>query len=188
MSRLLLILSLWLAGCAINQPAPQLVIRPAKAELWSFSLTGRIAVRHDNDRSFVGLHWEHNSGRDDEILLLAPLGQTVARITRTADKVELDTSDKQYFAESTEGLTQQMLGWSLPLDGLRYWVLALPEPGGDAEIEHDASGRVSLLKQDGWEIHYTKYAAQAVDSLPLHMTLRREGLEIDLLIDAWEMQ
>ncbi|MGO8753727.1 MAG: lipoprotein insertase outer membrane protein LolB [Gallionellaceae bacterium] len=188
MLRLFLLLALWVAGCASNPPSPQLATRPEKAELSSFSLSGRIAVRHDNDRSFVGMHWSHNANREDEILLLAPLGQTVARINRTADVVELDTSGKQYFAENAEALTQQILGWRLPLDGLRYWVLALPEPGSKVDIERDANNRVSLMKQDGWEIRYPKYALQTPDSLPQHMTLQREGLEIDLLIDAWEMQ
>jgi outer membrane lipoprotein LolB len=188
MLRLILLLALWLAGCASNPPSPQLATRPENAELSPFSLSGRIAVKHDNDRSFVGIQWSHNANQEDEILLLAPLGQTVARINRTEDIVELDTSGKQYFAHNAEELTQKMLGWRLPLDGLRYWVLALPEPDSKADIERDADKRVSLLKQDGWEIRYPKYALQTADSLPRHMTLRREGLEIDLLIDAWEMQ
>lgn len=123
----------------------------------------------------------------DEILLLAPLGQTMARINRNAKGVVLDTSDKHYAAQDTEELTRQVLGWRLPLDGLRYWVLALPDPESRSVVERDANGQVSTMRQDGWTIRYTRYTAQMPDSLPLRMNLQREEVEIQLLIDEWEI-
>ncbi len=188
MQRLLLLLALFVTGCASNPPLVQPVTRSAGSSTSSFSLSGRIAIKNDKERSFVGVHWSHISSQEDEISLIAPLGQTVARINRNVGVVELDTSDKQYFAEDAEALTQKILGWRLPLEGMIYWVLALPEPDIDADIKRDEKNRISMLKQDGWEIHYTKYAAQAADSLPLRMSLQREKLNIDLLIDAWETQ
>ena len=176
-----------LAGCATTPPAPQPVTRPAQIEHASFALNGRIAVNHDGERSSSSVRWTHHT-TDDEILLFAPLGQTMARIHRDADEVVLDTSDKHYTAEDTEELTQRVLGWHLPLEGLQYWVLTLPAPGSKAIIEHDANGQVSVMRQDGWVIRYTRYAAQAPDSLPLRMSLQREGMELHLLVDEWEIQ
>ena len=176
-----------LAGCATAPPIPQPVARPAQIERASFALNGRIAINHDGKRSSSGVRWTHHPA-EDEILLLAPLGQTMARIHRDADEVVLDTSDKHYAAEDTEELTQRVLGWHLPLEGLQYWVLALPAPESKASIEHDANGQVSVMRQDGWEIRYTKYAVQTPDSLPLRISLRREGMELQLLVDEWEME
>ena len=184
--RLIAVVALILAGCATPPPAPQPVARPAQMESASFALNGRIAVNHDGKRSSSGVRWTHHP-EEDEILLLAPLGQTMARIHRDADEVVLDTSDKHYAAENTEELTQRVLGWHLPLEGLQYWVLALPAPGSKAGIEHDANGQVSVIHQDGWEVRYTKYAAQAPDSLPLRMSLQREGMELQLLVHEWEL-
>ena len=177
---------LTLAGCAAAPPIQQPVTRPAKIEHAAFALNGRIAVNHDGNRSSASVRWTHHPA-NDEILLLAPLGQTVARIRRDAGEVVLDTSDKHYTAEDTEELTQRVLGWHLPLQGLQYWALALPAPESKADIEHDANGRVSVMYQDGWEIRYTRYAAQAPDSLPLRMSLQREGMELQLLVDEWEI-
>jgi len=187
MRSLFLLLPLLLFGCANTPPIPQPVARPAQVEQAVFALTGRLAIRHDGERSSAGVRWSHRSGVD-EILLFTPLGQTMARIGRDAQGVVLDTSDKHYVAQDAEELTQQVLGWRLPLDGLRYWVLALPAPESKAGIEHDANGQVSTMRQDGWAIRYTRYAAQASDSLPLRMNLQREGAEIQLLIDEWEIQ
>lgn len=187
MPRFFLLLPLLLLGCASTPPAFQPVTRPAQAEQAVFALTGRLAIRHDGERSSAGVRWSHRGGVD-EILLFTPLGQTMARIDRDAQGVVLDTSDKHYAAQNTGELTQRVLGWRLPLDGLRYWVLALPAPESKADIEHDANGQVSMMRQDGWVIRYTRYAAQMPDSLPLRMNLQREEVEIQLLIDEWEIQ
>jgi outer membrane lipoprotein LolB len=160
------------------------VLRPAEAEQKSFVLNGRIAIRHDGDRSSANIRWTHRAENDD-ILLLAPFGQTVAHIHSDAQEVVLDTADKHYTAQNTEELTQQVLGWHLPLAGLRYWVLALAAPESKASIEHDANGQVSIMQQDDWKISYTRYAAQTPDSLPLRINLQHEGLELQLLIDEW---
>jgi outer membrane lipoprotein LolB len=87
-----------------------------------------------------------------------------------------------------ETLMQQVLGWQLPLSGLRYWVTALPVPDGEFHVERDTSGQVSLLRQQGWEISYARYAAATPDALPLRLKLQREGVEVLLLIDEWEAQ
>lgn len=177
-----------LGGCASPPSLPRMVVRPDHAELSSFSLSGRISVKHDSQRSSAGMRWRHDAGMQDEIFLLAPLGQTVARISRNSGGVELDTSDGKYFADDTEQLTRQMLGWGLPLDGLLYWALALPNPGSTADIRRDSHGRVESLSQDGWTIAYTQYATSAVDSLPLRVHMQRADMVIDLLIDSWEKQ
>jgi outer membrane lipoprotein LolB len=194
MRALLASLVLLLAGCASIPPAAPPPVRPAQAA--SFALTGRIAVRYDGKRSSAGVHWKHDAG-SDEILLLAPLGQTVARISRTTQSSDrqppvqvytLDTEDKHYAAQDAESLTEKVLGWRLPLAGLQYWVLGLPMPGEVFSSEHASNGQVSLLLQDGWAIRYTRYAAQTADSLPLRMVLQREGLQLQLLIDEWQIK
>lgn len=185
MRSLSLVLLLALAACAVA-PVAQVQQRPAQPELAPFAFNGRVATRHNGERSSAGVRWAHR-GAEDEILLLAPLGQTVARIFSDAQGVLLEVSGKKYFEQDAETLTERVLGWHLPLSGLRYWVLALPAAGSEAVIERDGNGRVTLLRQDGWEISYTRYATAAPDSLPLRMTLLRDGMEMQLLIDEWEI-
>lgn len=186
--------SLWLLlptlllinGCASTAIGPQQT-RVAQAEQASFAFNGRVATLHEGKRTSAGVRWTHHN-EEDEILLLAPLGQTVARIHGDVRGVTLEASGKSYAAQDAETLTEQVLGWHLPMSGLRYWVLALPAPGGTADIELAANGQMSLLRQDGWEIRYLRYALETPDSLPLRLTLQREGMEIKLLIDEWESQ
>ncbi len=183
MLRFLALTTLLLTGCAT---APVAVQRPAQADA-PFAFNGRVALKQGEQRQNAGVRWVHRAD-EDEILLLAPLGQTVARIHRDDGEVTLEASGKHYAARDMETLMQQVLGWQLPLSGLRYWVTALPVPDGEFHVERDANGQVSLLRQQGWEISYTRYAAATPDALPLRLKLQREGMEVLLLIDEWEAQ
>jgi len=187
MRGLFLLLALLLSGCASTPPVTQAEQRPADADQKPFVLNGRIAIKHDRDRSSANIRWAHRS-EDDDILLLTPFGQTVAHIHSNAQEVVLDTADKHYTAQNTEELILQVLGWHLPMAGLRYWVLAMPAPESQASIGHDANGQISNMQQNGWEINYIRYAAQTQNSLPLRINLQREGMELQLLIDEWEIR
>ncbi len=171
-----------LAGCVT--PPVTAMLRPSQPERAAYTINGRIAVKYDGERSSANLHWSHRPETDD-IMLLAPLGMTVAHLRRDAEGAVLEASGKRYAAPDSGTLMQQVLGWQLPLEGLPYWVLGLPRPGALAGVEYDASGQVNLLRQDGWSVRYTRYAAPTPDSLPTRMSLQREGLEIVLLIDEW---
>lgn len=179
-----LALLLFLSACATSNPP--VLLRQAQTEVSSFAFSGRVAVRHNGERTSAAVRWTHH-GPEDEILLLTPLGQTVARIYSNSDGVLLEESGKKYFEKNAETLTEQVLGWHLPLSGMRYWVLALPAVGSEAVIEKSETGQIKTLRQDGWEINYTRYAADSTDGLPLRMTLQREDMEMQLLIDEWEI-
>ncbi|MDO8208369.1 MAG: lipoprotein insertase outer membrane protein LolB [Gallionella sp.] len=172
---------LLLSGCAMQPPSPP---RPVQLDAAPFAMNGRISVKHNGSRDSAGLRWTHQA-QTDEILLLTPLGQTAARIYRDAKEATLDEGDKHYSDTDVESLMMQVLGWRLQLDGLHHWVLGLTA-AGDALVERDESGRMTVLHQDGWEVRYLKYADDKADSLPARMQLSRENLQLTLLIDEWE--
>lgn len=179
--RRIVLLSLLLSACATT---PTVVQRSASADA-PFVINGRIAIIQPERRDSAGLRWTHDVA-SDELLLLSPLGQAVARITSNAQSVTLEAEGKTHIAPNAEILTGELLGWQLPLSGLRYWVAALPAPSGEFHSEQDALGRMSVLYQQGWTIHYTRYAGETRDALPLRLSLQREGMEVRMLIDEWE--
>ena len=193
-----------LGGCALLPSAPAPVARPANSEFSAFALNGRISIQHLGKRQSAGLHWKHLA-RSDEILLLTPLGQTAARIYRDDTKATLDDGSRHYQDADAEALMQQVLGWHLPLNGLHYWVLGKADPEVPAQIERAANGQISVLRQDGWEVRYLRYAdnnpgdtadcAQSAgcagnvseaDSLPTRLQLSRGDMQLQLLIDEWD--
>jgi outer membrane lipoprotein LolB len=173
-----------LAGCAAIPPAPP-INQPAQLESAPFALNGRIAVNQQGTRHSAGLRWTHQT-QTDEILLLAPLGKTLARAYRDAQQATLEQGGKHYQAENVEALMQQVLGWHLPLNGLHYWVLGLPAADSQAHIERDERGQIILLQQDGWSVRYLRYGGTNANSLPTRLQLTRDGLQVQLLIDEWQ--
>lgn len=155
----------------------------------SFQLSGRIAVKHD-EQGFSGtLRWAHDT-RHDEVFLLSPLGQGVARIERTSSGMTLTTSDEKiYRADNVETLTEEALGWRLPLQGLEHWVLGLAAPGSVAHRDLDASGQLARLTQDGWRIEYQRHQMVQGTNLPTKLEINYgDDLDVRLIIDRWVLE
>jgi outer membrane lipoprotein LolB len=178
-------LAVLLSGCALLQNKPAPVARPAQSASASFALNGRISIDHQGKHHSAGLRWTHRA-YSDEILLFAPLGQTVARVFRDAQKATLDDGDGHYQADDAESLMDQVLGWYFPMSDLHQWVMGMPDSDGAAQIERDESGRISVLHQSGWKVSYLRYADTGADSLPSRLQLVHEDLQMQLLIDEWE--
>jgi outer membrane lipoprotein LolB len=145
-----------------------------------FELSGRVAVRHGKDAASGKIFWRH-SDDSDELLITSPIGQGIARLSRERDRFRLVTGDKQeYHAADAESLTEQALGWRLPLAGLADWVQARASPERPAETA-GRSGENLEIRQDGWRVAYEDFR----DGRPYRMRLSREDVEIRLIVDQW---
>jgi outer membrane lipoprotein LolB len=162
-----------LASCAqLERTAP---------EAPEFELHARLAA-HYRDESFTGaLAWRHGQ-HSDEMLITSPLGAGVARIVRAGDSVTLTTAEpREYRAKDAEALTEQVLGFRLPLAGLADWVRGQaaesPRP-----IQTFDEGRLKMLEQGGWRIEYQSYQGER----PARMRLIYPGIELRLAITEWK--
>ncbi len=150
-----------------------------------FELSGRVAVKYDETSFSGGVRWTHRVDVD-EIWILAPLGRGVARIVRDGNGITLTTDDQKiYRARDAENLTHEVLGWSLPLSGLQYWVLGVSAPQSEAYAQSDGVGRMECLHQDHWEIAYLRYKPETESGMPASIQMRRDDLSIRLIIDDW---
>lgn len=162
------------AGCA------ELPIAPG--ERYDFELTARFAARYRDEAASGTLLWQHRAARD-EVLLSSPFGQGLARISRDGERVTLIASDgKRYSAADAETLTEQVLGFRLPLRGLTDWVRARPATDVPAQAEYATDGRLLSLEQHGWRIEYTAYEGIQ----PKRLKLNYPGLELRLAITEWK--
>lgn len=178
-----LAIALALSGCASVPLVPPPPAQAARVENWS--LQGRIGVRAEEQSLSGQIHWTHRP-ETDEMLIVSPLGQGVARIVRDSAGVTLEVPNRApRHAADAESLTRAVLGYGLPLSGLTWWVQARPAPGRAFEATWDASGRIAQLKQDGWVIDYLQYADDA-PARPRKLLVVRSGLEIRLVTDNWK--
>lgn len=146
-------------GCAAPPAAPakSTAVLPASP---FFQLSGRLSLRVEQRIDVVNIRWQRTSVRE-EILLLSPLGSTVARLEQqagnpaTLDEGKGPTREARSIAE----LIADVLGQPVPLDELSWWLQgwqaggAQPLPPGDfrhgdwqVALEKNEEGRVARLE------------------------------------------
>src|SRR3954462_15439638 len=119
-----------------------------------FDLSGRLAARYGNEAFTGNLAWRHARSAD-EMLISSTMGAGVARLVRDGASVVLTTAEpKEYKASDAEALTEEVLGFRVPLTGLADWVRGRPSTESPASAEYAPDGRLRSLKQQGWSIEY----------------------------------
>jgi outer membrane lipoprotein LolB len=173
-SFLLSVLLLMLGACAqLQTQVPQDV---------EFDLSGRLAARYGKEAFTGNIAWRHAKSAD-ELLITSSLGAGVARIVRDGDSVVLTTAEpREYRARDAETLTEEVLGFRLPLAGLADWVRGRPSDKAEAKAQYDADGRLRSLEERGWKIDYQEYEGK----LPSRMRLTYPDIELRLAISKWE--
>jgi len=150
----------------------------------AFQLSGRFAVRLGKDGGSGRIQWTHTHALDD-LDVLSPIGQGLARIVRREGLYTLVTSDGRE-SRSTDpgGLTQHALGWQLPLDGLHHWIIGRAQPGVPASENRAVDGRLTTLEQAGWLIEYLGFHNDS--GLPERMRVTRGALDLRLILEDWQ--
>jgi outer membrane lipoprotein LolB len=159
---------------------------PSPAELTDWQFNGRISLTRGEEGWHAGLVWQERAGRY-RLDIAGPLGQGAFQLSGDAEGVLLvDDKARSFTARDADALLEHVTGWVLPVNGLRYWVRAVPAPGSEGRASRDADGRLTRLEQDGWEISYSRY--QAVDGRvwPAKLRLEREDIVVRLVIDQWQ--
>ncbi|MGI9304532.1 MAG: lipoprotein insertase outer membrane protein LolB [Gammaproteobacteria bacterium] len=184
-----------LAACATTGPVDTTIDaaqaweqRQAKSyRLNNWRLDGKLGVQLQNEAWNVGLDWRQHFD-DYRIEVRDLLGRKQAQLIGSPQGVSLQTGRNDSFqAADAETLMLDVLGWSLPLKGLRYWVLGVPDPDGIANrTEWDDVGRLRALEQSGWKVDYVRYAAES--ELPDRIALSAEGVKLKLVVRDWRLE
>ena len=160
-------------------------------ELLDFStwdIHARAAIKLKGEAYNLGIRWQRQA-QNSMILLEAPFGQGVFRIeTSTGEAYRLRLPDGRVFEKKTaEALLEDMIGWSLPISGLEYWIRGLPRPDSAYSHHLDPAGRARSIGQDQWAIDYLDYFEQQEDpQLPRRIKLVSETVTLKLVIEHWQ--
>jgi outer membrane lipoprotein LolB len=146
-----------------------------------FDVSGRLAVRYGNEAFSGNLAWRH-AGGSDELLITSSLGAGIARLVREGEHIVLTTAEpKEYRGTDAEALTEEVLGFRVPVAGLADWVRGRAGDGA-SRVQRSADGRLASLEQDGWRVEYLEYQGE----LPSRLRLTYPGIELRLAISQWK--
>jgi outer membrane lipoprotein LolB len=202
---LLLVAPLLLSGCASlappSAPAPDAGVTAATRVFHeSIDMAGRISALYQTGGRDEGVHgnfiWSQTPGHT-VVTLLSPLGQTLAIIDVTADRATLTQSGQApQQASDADALAERVLGWPLPVAGLRFWLQGV---GRDAKGQpFTATPQAdSFTTADSWTLKYVSWEDVAAPGTPatlprprrldLQRTTSEAGnVTLRLVLDAWQ--
>ena len=134
--------SLCLAGCAA--PRRQ---APSASAFWS----GRLGVQIQSQppQSLSAAFELQGSPERGELLLLSPIGSTLAQLNWTPQTAQLSQGDRQWSGDSLDDLTTQLMGTALPVAALFDWLAgqATTPAGWQVDLSQLASGRIQAERQ-----------------------------------------
>ncbi|MFZ6769167.1 lipoprotein insertase outer membrane protein LolB [Undibacterium sp. Di26W] len=184
------------ASTANNTPAASLntqqtALGAARVYQQQIQISGRITVLYqqaDKPQSMPGnFEWEQDQD-GIRITLLSSLGQTLARITQTAQGARLEQNGKETRqAADLDLLLQDTLGWSLPVAGLRDWLQGFVAKDGKTAMPVQAEDQT--IDTQGWKLRYATWHEQP--SFPKRIDLQRYSsqagdISIRIVIDQWK--
>ena len=130
----------------------------------TIDLTGSLSVSYQRqdgqpDRLNGRYTWTQRPGRID-VSLDSPVS-TVAEISVTPESATLTQANRPpQSARDIDALTQQALGWSLPVAGLRDWLQGYAT---DAQGKRFAASPANnnVFTRDGWRLRFAEWQAGA---------------------------
>lgn len=190
-----------LAGCA-SQPvrthADQIAGEQSPAErrgaleaLAGWTARGRIALKTPDTGGQGSFIWTQ-AGDDAVIRVSGPFGAGAYEIRWSPARLTVVSVRGEVAADlagpdAAEQFLKAQLGWALPVDSARRWLLGLPGPGSPAVTTTDQNGLLLTLEQGGWQMRYADYRREGGISLPRRLVLEHAGSRVRFVIDAWQL-
>jgi len=162
------------------------------AEFDSWEIHARSVIFVNEEVYQAGINWQREQDRF-VLVLEAPLGQGVFRVESypangSSALVMLTLPDGQkYFNESAEALLLEVLGWSIPVSNLEWWIKGLPMASADYSFDLRGDGRLKSLLQNDWKVNYLEYfdRQSPEQGLPRKMYLKHRDLALKIVIERW---
>jgi outer membrane lipoprotein LolB len=187
-----------MVGCSSLQTWPSLpsLTQTERSFHDNILIQGRFSVAYEQNnrpQSVQGRFQWQQQGQRIDIDLMSPLGQTMAKMAITPNSATIQQTDKEIkVAENVAELTEQTLGWSLPVAGMREWLQGFNRSTGN-QRQIAKPNENDQFDTDGWHIHYVSWQQNSVSVYPKRIDLTRTSpqlhqLSLRIIIDQWQPQ
>jgi outer membrane lipoprotein LolB len=146
-----------------------------------WQLDGRAAVAFGTQGWQATLNWRE-AGAFAEVHLAGPFGVGALVLKQGPDGVSLNGAPP---SDAVMSQIQDRLGFELPLQNLRYWLLGVPDPRAEFDLSRNDQDRAKSIMQAGWHIVYDRYMPVEGDLLPARVVLNRDDVRVRVVIDHW---
>lgn len=177
-----LIMAVALVACAVP-PKP---VAPSD-HTQTFNRSGRFALSVDGsdgkkDAVQGGFQWVENS-QQLQLDLNNPMGTVLARVIVTEQGATLQyPNGEMNYADSPDQLVEQLLGYMIPVEGMRSWLRGQTGSRPVTELQQ-TEGQPSYFQQDDWRVTLKRYDQQGPQLLQMHRTQAQQAISVRVVID-----
>lgn len=160
------------------------------AEDWQ--LSGRLAVRQNNDSDRVSLNWKQSSEQFD-ITMWGALGLGSTRIVGTDAGLTVEKANEPPTQlPNLAALSREYLTFDFPAAYLLYWVRGVPVPDLPSSEMFDSNNLLSTLSQRdptgrNWDLVFDRYEAANDLNMPGRIRVTSGNIQLTFLIDDWQL-
>ena len=132
--------------------------------------------------------WQQNPAAY-QIKLRDFIGRTVALIDGSPSGVRVKTSKgREYVGRDAEQLIYELFGLRIPVTGLRYWLLGVPQPDvAYQELLLRADGLAASMQQQGWDLSYQTYVNSDTRKMPANAIFQYDDLTLTVKVSRWDL-
>lgn len=177
-------LSLAVVGCGVT-PKIETAASAQQSEL--FQRSGRFALsveKNNGERDAVqgGFVW-HEQQQQIQLDLNNPMGTVLARVVvdEQGSRLIYPSGDIEY-AASPDALVAQLLGYELPVSGMKDWLRGQTGAGSVTELKQE-QGRIVYFSQDNWRVQLQRYDEQGPRVLQMHRTQAAHAFSVRIVVD-----
>jgi outer membrane lipoprotein LolB len=152
-----------------------------------WTLAAHLAVSNGHDGGSGELEW-HQDGSAFVFSVRAANGKTV-RLSGDANHAILEGAEAQPSEDSdAQRLLRERVGWDVPLNELRAWVLGLRAPASAAQLQFGEQDLPAVLDQDGWKVEYLDWFTDRSPALPRRVFASQGQTRVKLAIQTWSFE
>jgi len=134
----------------------QAYLEHAALSQWRYS--AKVGVITSEGAEQANMIWTYDAQDNNVVRLFGPLGIGAIKIEFDDQSVILsDRKGVLHQGNNAQQLLEEIIGLSIPVDALHYWLFSLPLPQQKYDYLLDEQKQLGVLRQLGWVIKYSNY-------------------------------
>lgn len=156
------------------------------SSLDNYQFSGKMSFSDGQDGGSGSIHWQRRAGLISA-KLKAPLGSKSWQISEQQYGAEMIANGNIIVADSAQTLISSQLGWQVPWQPLKSWVIGQPHQANQAQVAWQPDG--FIIYEDGWTIEYSRLKSDpnlTSKQLAHKMVARNKAYAIKLIVKQWQ--
>ncbi|MDX1460727.1 MAG: lipoprotein insertase outer membrane protein LolB [Xanthomonadales bacterium] len=151
----------------------------------TWHLSGRLSVDDGEEGGSGTLQWQIAPGAQ-ELSFRGALGRGAWQIHAQPGRAVLGfAAGRVVEAETVEELVYAELGWGVPVQALRWWVVGLADHGPHEALRVDDNGDLVELDQHNWQVSFDRYREFDGHRLPGRIEAKQGARRVKLALAKW---